>query len=325
MKLTVDAEGEGKRLDRYLAERLEDVSRANVMTYLKEGRARVNGRKTRAGVALAKGDEIDLPDWKGRVGAIRKGSAPGLPEVPRLQKANDDIQVLYEDESMIVVDKPTGLVVHPGKEHPEGLDTILREHYGPSIRLVHRLDRDTSGVLVVSRGHPENAHRLAEAFKRGDTDKTYYALVKGTPEPARGRIQAKLIDTKTVGSNVKVDPLGKTAITKYEVAQSFGEWSWLHVGLVTGRRHQIRAHMAHIGHPLALDHVYGSARKLRMSDVRPDLPRTWKNPVVLARLPLHAASLTIRHPKTREEMTFEAPLPADLTHLLEILDSRPDT
>ena len=118
MKLTVDAEGEGKRLDRYLAERLgEDVSRANVMKYLKEGRARVNGRKTRAGVALAKGDEIDLPNWKGRVGAIRKGSAPGLPEVPRLQKANSDIQVLYEDESMIVVDKPAGLVVHPGKEH----------------------------------------------------------------------------------------------------------------------------------------------------------------------------------------------------------------
>ena len=322
MRLKVEESGAGVRLDQFVAASLKGVSRATVMKYLKEGRARLNGHKARAGWQLKAGDEIELPGFKERVARIRQGAPEGFPEVQRLKPKLEGILVLYEDAHMLVVDKPAGLVVHPGKEHPEGLDQILREHYGPSVRLVHRLDRDTSGVLVAARGHPENANRLAEAFKQGDTEKIYYALAKGEIDPPKGRIEAKLIDTKTVGSNVRVDPTGKTAITEYETLESFGDFSWLQVRLLTGRRHQIRVHLAHLGHALALDHVYGSARKLRLLDIRPDLPRSWKNPVVLARMPLHAARLSIRHPKTGEEMTFEAPLPGDLSHLLELFEER---
>ena len=322
MRLTVEARGAGKRLDRYLATHVPNVSRAAVMKYLKEGQARLNGRAARPGLEVNAGDEIDLPGFEERIREIRKGVAKGLPEVPRLRKKLEGILVLYEDPHMIVVDKPPGLVVHPGKEHAEGLDDVLREHFGPSVRLVHRLDRDTSGVLVVARGHPENAQRLAEAFKAGDADKTYYALVSGVPDPAADRIELPLLDTKQVGSSVKVSSDGKAAVTEYKTLQAFDAFAWLEVRLLTGRRHQIRVHLAHAGHPLALDHVYGSARKLRLSDIRPRLPRSWKNPVVLARLPLHAARLTIRHPKTGEEMSFEAPLPADLTLVLELLEDQ---
>lgn len=324
MRLTVDASGAGERLDRYLARKFPRYSRALVMKYLKEGRGRINGRKARPGTALAEGDDLDLPEWEESIEEIRGGAAAGIPEIPRARTRPEGIVVLHEDAHIVVIDKPAGLVMHPGKGHAEeGLDRILREHFGAATRLVHRLDRDTSGVLVAARGHPDSARRLGEAFVSGDVEKGYFALVRGVPEPAQGRIDAPLLDTKEVGSNVRVDHRGKEAVTEYRVVRAFPGFAWLFVRPRTGRRHQIRAHFAHTGHPLAVDHVYSRCTRLRLRDLRPDLPVTWKNPVVLARTPLHAAEITFRHPATGEEMTFRAPLPPDLTRVLEILEGAP--
>ena len=316
----VENEGAGERLDRYLVIRFPQVSRAIVMKYLKEGHARINGRRARPGLFVKVGDEIDLPDWDKALQRIRKGEAEGLPPIPERSAPPRDVRVLYEDEYMVAVSKPPGLVMHPGSGHEqEGLDLILREHFGPSTRLVHRIDRDTSGVVVAARGHPESARRLTESFRDGDNEKLYHALVRGVPEPDRGTIDLPLLDTKAEGSRVHVDPHGKTARTLYEVEEKLGAFAWLQVRPETGRRHQIRAHLAEIGHPLAVDHVYARRRKLRLSDLRPDLPVSWKNPVLLSRQPLHASRITLRHPESGEEMTLDAPLTDDLEKVLEVL------
>ncbi len=317
MRLTV--EGPDARLDKYLTGRFPKLSRALVMKYLKEGRARINGRRARPGLHVAAGDELDLPDWEEAVARIRTGRAAGVPEVVR--RPPEGIFVLYEDEDMVVVDKPAGLVMHPGKGHEEeGLDRILREHFGPATRLVHRIDRDTSGVVVAARGHPKAAQRLADAFKAGDVEKVYLALVSGVPEPAAGTIDVPLLDTKRAGDRVRVDAArGKAAHTDYRTRAAFARFARLEVLPLSGRRHQIRAHLEHVGHPLAVDHIYAKRSRIRLRDLRPDLPASWKNPVVLSRQALHAAKLTLRHPRTGEETTFEAPLADDMEEALRLL------
>jgi len=317
MRITV--EGGGERLDRYLAEHLPGISRAVVMKYLKEGHARVNGRRAKPGQFVQKGDEIELPGFDEAVGRIRGGRAEGVPDVARVRRPLG-IPVLYEDDDMIVVNKPAGLVMHPGAGHEEeGLDRLLRDRFGRSARLVHRIDRDTSGVVVVARGHPQSAARLTEAFREGDVEKVYLALVAGVPDPPAGTIDAPLVDRRTPGERVRAGEGGREARTEYETLEAFGRFAWLRLDPKTGRRHQIRAHLAHIGHPLAVDRVYARRRQLRLRDLRPDVPATWKNPVVLARQPLHAAAIVLRHPRTGEEVRFEAPLPDDLAEVLRLL------
>lgn len=317
MNFTVEKGGE--RLDRYLVGRLSAVSRAVIMKYLKEGRARVNGFRARPGLFVKEGDAIELPGFDDAVARIREGRAEGVPQVARVRRPLA-IPVLYEDDEMIVVDKPAGLVMHPGEGHEEeGLDRLLRERYGASARLVHRIDRETSGVVVVARGHPQSAARLAEAFREGDADKTYLALVRGVPDPARGVIDAPLVDRREPGEKPRVGEGGREARTEYETLEAFGRFAWLKLKPKTGRRHQIRAHLAHIGHPLAVDRVHAGRRQLKLKDLRPNLPATWKNPVVLDRQPLHASEIVLRHPRTGEEMKFTAPLPADLAEVLRLL------
>ncbi|MGH7162188.1 MAG: RluA family pseudouridine synthase [Planctomycetota bacterium] len=321
MRLTVGPEGAGQRLDRWLAARFPDFSRALIMKYLKEGKGRHNGRRAKPGAFVAAGDELELPEWEETLRGIRGGEAAGIPDLPRARPRPEGILVLYEDEHMIAIDKPAGVVMHSGKGHAgEGIDLLLRGRFGRATRLVHRLDRDTSGVVVAARGHPDSARRLGEAFVSGDVEKTYFGLVAGLPDPARGAVDAPLVDTKELGSNVRVDARGKPARTEYAVARAFRGFSWLRLRPRTGRRHQIRAHLAHIGHPLAVDHVYGKRTRLRLRDLRPDLPFTWKNPILLARTPLHAAEITLRHPATGEEMTFRAPLAPDLSSILDLLE-----
>ena len=321
MRLTVKAGEAGQRLDRFVAARFPKVSRSVVMKYLKEGSAQINGARARPGLFVKAGDTLELPSFRESVDRIRGGRAAGLPELSR-QTRPEGMIVLYEDEHMVAVDKPAGLVMHPGKGHEtEGLDQILREHFGPSTRLVHRIDRDTSGVVVAARGHPESARRLADAFKKGDAEKVYLALVRGVPDPRLGSVDEPLIDTKEEGSRVYVDPHGKPARTDYETLEAFKGYAWLRVEPRTGRRHQIRAHLAHIHHPLAVDHVYTRRKRLKLRDLRPDLPITWQNPVVLARQPLHASEIRLRHPRSGEDVSLRAPLPDDLEQVLGLLAS----
>ncbi|MGQ0614520.1 MAG: RluA family pseudouridine synthase [Planctomycetaceae bacterium] len=320
MRLSVSAADAGARLDRFLAAALANTSRASIMKYLKEGLGLVNGLPAKPGLTLRGGDVVELPGFGERLKEIKRGVARGVPAVPRVRRAPAGITVIYEDDHLLVIDKPSGVVMHPGKGHrEEGLDRILARSFGKATRLVHRLDRDTSGVLVAARGHPESARRLTEAFREGDVRKSYLALVTGSPEPARGTIDLPLHDTQLVASKVRVDPAGRRAVTDYETLESWHGYSWLRLNPRTGRKHQIRVHLAAIGHPLAVDRIYGRRRKLKLHDMRPDLELTWKDPMVLARTPLHAESITLRHPGTGQEMTFTAPLPADLAGVLEIL------
>jgi len=321
VRLTVAPGEGGSRLDRFVSARLPDVSRATVMKYLKEGHARINGRRARAGLFVADGDEVDLPEFEPAVDRIRAGQAEGVPEVERVEPPRG-IEILYEDEHLIAVAKPPGLVMHPGAGHEgEGLDGLLRQHFGRNVRLVHRIDRDTSGVVVAARGHPQSARRLSDAFRRGDNEKVYVALVRGVPGADRGVIDAPLLDTKAEGERVHVDEHGKPARTDWELLEAFPGWGWLRLTPHTGRRHQIRAHLAFLGHPLAVDRTYAHKRRLTLHELRPDLPVTWKNPVVLTRQPLHAASLTLRHPATGKDLTIDCPLPEDLSRVLDLLRS----
>ncbi len=327
MRHTVKDAGEGgARLDRYLVSQFSKISRATIMKYLKEGRARINGKRARGGLHVRDGDDLQLPDWEDSIDRIRAGQALGVPEpAQRRVELPQDIPVIYEDEHILVVDKPPGLVMHPGEGHDRGLDNILREHFGPSTRLVHRLDRDTSGVVVAARGHPESARRLGDAFAAGDVEKSYLALVRGVPDPAKGSIDASLKNTKRQGESVRVDPHGQKARTDYETVEAFEEHALLRCAPKTGRRHQIRVHLSHIGHPLAVDHVYARQKKLRLSDLRPDLPRTWKNPVLLNRQPLHAESLRFRHPANGEDVEFRAVLAEDIERALDVIRAQTQT
>ena len=322
MKLTVEARSSGERLDKFLAGHLPGVSRAIVMKFLKEGGARVNGYRAKPGVRLEAGDSIELRGWDDALARIRSGKAEGQPEVVRAP-LRSDIELLYEDEFLLAVNKPPGLVMHPGEGHEdEGLDRILRERFGANVRLVHRIDRDTSGVVIAARGHPNAARRISRDFAEGDVEKEYVAITRGVPRPRSGRIEERILDTKAQGEKVRVDARGKTACTDYETQEVRGAYALVRVRPRTGRRHQIRVHLAYLGAPLAIDHIHGSRKKLRLSDLRPDLPRTWKNPVVLGRMPLHAARLTVRHPETGEDLTIEADWPIDMAEFWRILGER---
>jgi len=328
MKLTVELLSAGQRLDKFLAGHLHGVSRATVMKFLKEGGARVNGYRARPGVRVAVGDVVELSDWEEALKRIRSGRPEGQPEIVRkpLRKASRSaIEVLYEDEFLLAVNKPPGLVMHPGKGHEdEGLDRILREQFGANVRLVHRIDRDTSGVVVAARGHPNAARRITRDFAEGDIEKGYLAFTMGVPRPPSGVCEERIYDTKAEGEKVRIDPRGRTARTDYETLEVHGDYALVSARPRTGRRHQIRVHLAYLGAPLVIDPIHGSRKKIRLSDVRPDLPRSWKNPVVLARMPLHAAILTLRHPETGQDLTIEAPLPADMAEFWRLTGNSSD-
>ena len=324
MKFTVELLSAGKRLDKFLAGHLPGVSRATVMKFLKEGGARVNGYKARPGVRVAIGDVVELRDWDEALARIRTGRPEGQPEVAK-KSLRSDIEVLYEDEFLLAVNKPPGLVMHPGKGHEdEGLDRILRERFGANVRLVHRIDRDTSGVVIAARGHPNAARRITRDFAEGDVEKQYLAMTAGVPRPSKGVCDEPLYDTKAEGEKVRVDPRGRQARTDYETLEVHGKYALVSARPRTGRRHQIRVHLAYRGAPLVIDPIHGSRKKIRLSDVRPDLPRSWKNPVVLARMPLHASVLTLRHPETGQDMTIEAPLPADMAEFWRLTGNSSD-
>jgi len=319
MKLKIEPSEAGERLDKLLSARFGDVSRATIMKYLKEGAARLNGMKAKPGARVAAGDDLFLPGWEEAVARIRAGQPAGHPTVER-KRPGPAVPVLYADDCLVAVDKPPGIVMHPGKGHEtEGLDMILRGMFGANTRLVHRIDRDTSGVVVAARGHPNAARRLTREFAEGDVEKEYLALTRGVPNPPSGRIDAPLLDTKAEGRKVEVSREGRKAVTDYETIESFGTYALVKAMPRTGRRHQIRVHLAHIGCPLAVDPLHGPKQRLRVRALRPDLPRTWKNPVVVGRTPLHAAKLRLRHPETGDDIVLEAPLPADMAEAIRIL------
>lgn len=326
---TVDPEDAGERLDRWLSGRLgAAVSRSRLQSLIRAGAVRR--------------DETPVTETKHKVA---EGEVYAL-VVPEAEPAEPEpepipLDVLYEDASLIVINKPAGLVVHPAPGNWSGtLVNALLHHCGDSLAgiggvrrpgIVHRLDRDTTGVMVVAK--TDNAHRiLSEAFadhgRSGDLERAYTALVWGAPERMAGTIDAPLGRHAQSRTLRAVVPAGRSdarhAVTRYKVEKRYGTdgagnafAARVECRLETGRTHQIRVHMAHIGHPLIGDRDYARAFRTKANRLPEEI-----RPTVAAfpRQALHAHLLAFRHPETGELMRFEADLPADLLALTKALD-----
>lgn len=287
------------RIDRYLAEKNTDLSRSYIQKLLKNQEISVNGIPVKANYKVQQEDQILL-------------TVPELTE-PDILPEDIPLDILYEDEDLMVVNKPKGMVVHPSAGHLSGtlVNAILYHCQGhlsgingimrPGI--VHRIDMDTTGAILVCKS--DFAHKdLAEQLKEHSIKRRYRAIVSGNLKEDTGRIEGPIgrhpIDRKKMAINYKN---GKDAVTHYQVLERFGNATYVECRLETGRTHQIRVHMASKGHPLLGDQVYGSAR----------------NPYHLQGQALHAMILGFVHPRTGEYMEFEAPLPEYFIKLLEKL------
>jgi 23S rRNA pseudouridine1911/1915/1917 synthase len=310
-------EAAGIRADRFLANAVEGLSRSRVKALIEAGHA------TRDGVPLGDASE-----------AVRAGSRyalripPVAPAAPAAQAIPLDI--LFEDGDLIVLDKPPGLVVHPAPGNPDGtLVNAVLAHAGEELTgiggegrpgIVHRLDKDTSGVMVVAK--TERAHAaLSAAFANRDLDRAYLALAWGLPGPVAGEIEAPIGRHATDRKRMAVAARGgKPALTRWALERGFGTAaSLLRCRLATGRTHQIRVHLAHIGHPIVGDPVY-LRRRPAAADLLP--PALRDALLSFPRQALHAASLGFAHPVTKRPLAFAAPPPADMAALLASLDAR---
>ena len=323
--IVAGAEAAGQRLDQWLTAALGGVhSRSRLQTLIREGAVTVAGRAvTEPKHKLSGGERIEI----------------AVPEPEPAAPLGEDIAltILFEDEHLVVLDKPAGLVVHPGAGNWTGtLVNALIRHCGASLSgiggvrrpgIVHRLDKETSGVMVVAKN--DAAHRaLAEAFAdhgaTGDLERAYAALVWGAPQRTSGTVDAPLGRSTTdrtrraIVSEHRED--ARHAVTHYKVEKRFGmeksgDWmaSLLECRLETGRTHQIRVHMAHIGHPLIGDPDYGQAFKTKANRLPEPLGGMVRR---FPRQALHARLLAFRHPATGEVMRFQTPLPPDMAELV---------
>jgi len=286
------------RLDRFLAERLPDHSRAEVQRWIKSGLASVNGRPARPGMALKPGDVVLLT----------------IPEPLQTELLPEDIPlvVLYEDEDVIAIDKPAGMVVHPAVGHSSGtLVNAILWHF-PDIEgvgeggrpgIVHRLDKDTSGIILVAKNSRAHRHLQAQ-FKDRTIEKTYLALVHGHVSPERGIIDAPIGRHPRHRKRMAVAPAdkGREARTEYEIIAFYDANTLVAAHPLTGRTHQIRVHFASIGHPVVGDTVYGRRDAYR-----------------LGRFFLHAHRIRFHRPSDDELVELESPLPPELQALLDEL------
>ena len=297
---TTGPERAGERLDTALAA-VCGLSRSRAARLIAENRVLVSGSAARAALRLREGDliEVDIPD---------PAPARAVPEdIP--------LDIVYEDAHLIVINKQRGLVVHPSAGHAGGtLVNALLFHcadlsgVGGALRpgIVHRIDKDTTGLIVAAKN--DAAHQaLAAQIKEKTAGRTYLALVEGRVGPDSGRVDAPIGRSSADRKRMAVVEGGRSAVSDYEVLERFIGETLLQVSLSTGRTHQIRVHMAHIGHPVVGDPVYGSRRR------RGELPGQL----------LHAAKLEFVHPATGEPMTFTAPLPDDFAGHLSRLRSAP--
>ncbi len=306
-QLSVQPEVAGARLDVFLADARPDHSRARWQQLIREGHVRVGGQPRKGSHAVRAGEviEFEIPE----------------PTVVGLVAQNIPLNILFEDADLIVINKPPDLVVHPAAGHEEGtLVNALLHHcadlagIGGELRpgIVHRLDMDTSGALVVAKTEQAMAG-LTHQFKNHLVHKEYMALVWGVVEPRTGHIETLIGRSTRDRKKMSTEPdIGRLALTDYEVLEQFDEAAVVRVRIHTGRTHQIRVHLAHIGHPVIGDTVYGRPRKA-------DLPAP------AARQMLHAHQLAFEHPRTGQQLAFTAPIPEDFRALWRAFRERGGT
>ena len=300
-EFSIDRNTEGQRIDRYLSDELEDRSRSYIQKIMKEGYVKVNQKPVKSNYRLSFGDSVEVT----------------LPEAkePDIVPENIPLDILYEDQDIIMINKPKQMVVHPAPGHYSGtLVNALMYHCGDELSgingcmrpgIVHRIDMDTTGSLVVCKN--DKAHQsLSEQLKVHSIRRIYVAIVHGNIKEEEGTVNAPIgrhpTDRKKMSIHAKN---ARNAITHYKVLKRFGDYTYIQCKLETGRTHQIRVHMASIGHPLLGDQVYG--------------PKKCPFPKLVGQT-LHARTLGFIHPRTNEYIEVNAPLPDYFLNLLEKLN-----
>jgi len=298
----------GARLDSYLASQIQGWSRARLQRLIENEDVLVNRKISKASYKLRDGDEIE----------VELVAAPTDVFTPE----NIPLDIVYEDETLVVVNKPAGLVVHPAAGTPSGtLANALAFHFqklpGAGVRpgIVHRLDRDTSGLLVVAKTDAA-LENLSDQFRDRTVYKSYVALVHGRVLANSGKIDQPLARDPSNRTRMAVVRAGRNALTLYRVRRAFDRFTLLDVELKTGRTHQIRVHLAWLKHPVVSDETYGGGRDNTIRD-----PRLRARIRALHRHFLHAEKLGFKHPTTGEFVKFESALPLELADLLVELES----
>ena len=305
---------EGRRLDQYLAAALPEFSRSALQRLIRDGHVLVNGERAKPSYAVRKDDVIDV--------------TVVAPEGPSVAPEDIPLDILFEDDHMLAVNKPPDMVVHPAKGHQSG--TLVNALLGHTWRLaagggelragiVHRLDRDTSGVILAAKTDAAQS-ALQQQFQERTVEKHYLAVVEREPE-----LDADLIDLP-LGRHPRNPEMGavrprdgKPAQSIYRVQRRFRGFAHLDVQILTGRTHQIRIHLAHMGHPVVADGLYSERGALYRSDLL-GRPPAEDEPPIIERQALHAHRIAVDHPFTGQRMEFTAPVPADIQALLDALE-----
>lgn len=307
--LTVGPESEGQRLDNFLLRVAKGVPKSHVYRVVRSGEVRVNKGRVAVDYRLALGDEVRVPPMR-----LAEARAPAPAMAPAQMPP-----ILYEDEHMMVLDKPAGLAAHGGSGIAHGLIERVRaaRPHQPFLELAHRLDRDTSGLLLLAKTRRALVN-LHGQLREGRVDKRYLALVRGDWVNDRQHVRLALTKyvTREGERRVDVDPEGAESHTVFALVKRYGRYSLLEAELRTGRTHQIRVHLAHLGFPIVGDDKYGDFelnKAVARADARPRL----------ARMFLHALSVRLAHPVGGQPLLFEAPLPPECTAFLKGLDGAP--
>jgi 23S rRNA pseudouridine955/2504/2580 synthase len=302
--LEIDESAAGQRIDNFLIRHLKGVPKSHLYRILRSGEVRVNSGRVDATCRLALGDKIRIPPI--RLAAKPAVDAHAQPVTPRLQQA-----VLYEDDALLVIDKPSGIAVHGGSGISRGVIEQLRLERPEAkfLELVHRLDKETSGVLLLAKKRSALT-KLHTMMRNGEFEKRYFALVKGTWKDEKRAVKLKLYKYLTAEGErrVNVNEEGKAAHTIFYLRQSLPGYTLLEAELKTGRTHQIRVHLAHLGYPIAGDDKYGDFPLNKLLTKQG-----------LKRMFLHAFAVGFLHPLTEEALYIEAPLPKDLTRFVNSL------
>ena len=289
----------GKRIDSYLSNKDNEISRVAVQRLIKNDKILVNGKSTKASYKVQENDNIKVEEEKPKEISLKPQDIP--------------VEIIYEDKDIIVVNKPKGMVVHPANGNPDGtlvnsLMSICKDSLsgiGGEIRpgIVHRLDKDTSGVIVVAKN--DKAHiNLSEQIKNHKVEKTYIALVKGVVKANEATIDMPIGRSTKDRKKMAVTKTGKNAITHFKVIKRFHNYTLLEVKIETGRTHQIRVHLSQIGYPIVGDTTYSNG----------------KNEWGIKGQCLHAKSLKFKHPITGKEMFLEAKMPEYFEEVINELD-----
>jgi len=311
MTLYVGRTVKERRIDKYLHSRFSNYSRVMIQEIIKAGAVRVNGKIVKASFKISPEDKIELT----------------LPELPSKEILAEDIplNVIYEDDDIIVLNKQVDMIVHPARGNTQGTLVNALAFYSDKLSsglgefrpgIVHRLDKDTTGVMVVTKNDIAQ-WKIAKQFENRQVHKSYLAIVHGTPELTADRISAPLGIHPRVREKYAIRPeIGKEAITFYEVLESFRGFSLLKLTPKTGRTHQIRVHLSYMKHPIAGDDMYGGkpVYPWQIKDVEPAVEEP-----LISRPALHALTLEFEHPTTKKMVKFEAPLPEDMQNLLDML------